>query len=71
MASMPGWVATLNEPLATSDPALFDLIEHEKDRQRSNLVLIASEVSWLTEPSPTIERLAPASRSCPLFAITW
>lgn len=33
----------LNEPLASTDPELFDIIEHEKARQRSNLLLIASE----------------------------
>ncbi len=33
----------LNASLAESDPVLFDIIEKEKHRQRTNLVLIASE----------------------------
>jgi glycine hydroxymethyltransferase len=33
----------LNKPLAETDPELWDLIEQEKARQRSSLVLIASE----------------------------
>mmetsp|Transcript_7082 Transcript_7082/g.9190 ORF Transcript_7082/g.9190 Transcript_7082/m.9190 type:complete len:505 (-) Transcript_7082:40-1554(-) len=33
----------LNEPLSTSDPELCKLMEQEKARQRSSLVLIASE----------------------------
>jgi len=33
----------LNEPLTTTDPELCQLIEQEKARQRSSLVLIASE----------------------------
>ena len=33
----------LNEPLSTSDPELCKLMEREKARQRSSLVLIASE----------------------------
>ena len=32
-----------NQPLVTSDPDLTKLIEQEKARQRSSLVLIASE----------------------------
>lgn len=35
--------AILNKPLAETDPELFDLIEQEKKRQQSSLVLIASE----------------------------
>jgi len=35
--------AALNEPLTSSDPELYNLIEQEKARQRSSLVLIASE----------------------------
>ena len=35
--------AALNEPLTTTDPELCTLIEQEKARQRSSLVLIASE----------------------------
>jgi glycine hydroxymethyltransferase len=33
----------LNKPLPETDPELWDLIEQEKARQRSSLVLIASE----------------------------
>lgn len=33
----------LNERLETSDPDLFDIMEHEKKRQRESLSLIASE----------------------------
>lgn len=33
----------LNAPLKETDPQLFDIIEREKQRQRTNLVLIASE----------------------------
>uniref|UniRef100_A0A7S4BH95 Serine hydroxymethyltransferase n=1 Tax=Chrysotila carterae TaxID=13221 RepID=A0A7S4BH95_CHRCT len=35
--------ATLNERLEQTDPALFDIIEHEKQRQQRSLVLIPSE----------------------------
>jgi glycine/serine hydroxymethyltransferase len=35
--------ADLNKPLVETDPQLCDLIEQEKARQRSSLVLIASE----------------------------
>lgn len=35
--------AALNAPLTESDPELYNLIEQEKARQRSSLVLIASE----------------------------
>ena len=35
--------SSLNTPLAQSDPEIFNLIEHEKRRQRDSLVLIASE----------------------------
>lgn len=38
------WVADLNRPLGEADPEVFDIIEHEKRRQRSTLALIASEV---------------------------
>jgi glycine hydroxymethyltransferase len=38
-----GWVAALNAPLHQTDPALFDIIEREKARQRDGLALIASE----------------------------
>ncbi len=38
------WATQLNQSLETSDPELFDIIEKEKHRQRTNLVLIASEV---------------------------
>eukprot|EP00611_Tribonema_gayanum_P014032 TRINITY_DN252_c0_g1_i10.p1 TRINITY_DN252_c0_g1~~TRINITY_DN252_c0_g1_i10.p1 ORF type:complete len:500 (-),score=191.79 TRINITY_DN252_c0_g1_i10:592-2091(-) len=37
------WATALNEPLSKTDPELFDIIEHEKQRQRDSLVLIASE----------------------------
>jgi len=40
-ASMPGF--DLNKPLRESDPELCQLIEQEKKRQQSSLVLIASE----------------------------
>jgi hypothetical protein len=33
----------LNQSLAETDPELFDIIEKEKRRQQTNLVLIASE----------------------------
>ena len=33
----------LNAPLAETDPELFDIMEHEKRRQRTSLVLIPSE----------------------------
>eukprot|EP00908_Phaeocystis_cordata_P021387 Transcript_3738.p1 GENE.Transcript_3738~~Transcript_3738.p1 ORF type:complete len:520 (-),score=263.12 Transcript_3738:132-1628(-) len=33
----------LNAPLSETDPELFDIIEHEKRRQRNSLVLIPSE----------------------------
>jgi len=36
-------VSTLNQSLQETDPEIFDLIEHEKRRQRNSLVLIASE----------------------------
>jgi len=36
-------VKALNQSLAETDPELFDIIEKEKRRQRTNLVLIASE----------------------------
>ncbi|CAM9946298.1 unnamed protein product, partial [Choristocarpus tenellus] len=37
------WAIALNKPLSETDPELFDIIEHEKVRQRDSLVLIASE----------------------------
>lgn len=33
----------MNAPLKETDPELFDIIEHEKQRQRDSLNLIASE----------------------------
>lgn len=41
------WVSEMNAPLEKTDPELMDIIEREKQRQRTNLVLIASEVSML------------------------
>merc|ERR1719217_1390113 len=41
-ASSPA-AAALNAPLSETDPELFDIIEHEKLRQRNSLVLIPSE----------------------------
>jgi glycine hydroxymethyltransferase len=38
-----GWVNFLNAPLSATDPAVFDIIEREKARQRDGLALIASE----------------------------
>lgn len=35
--------AVLNRALATEDPEIFDIIEHEKARQRDSIVLIPSE----------------------------
>jgi glycine hydroxymethyltransferase len=40
-ASSPA-AAALNAPLSETDPELFDIIEHEKLRQRNSLVLIPS-----------------------------
>jgi glycine hydroxymethyltransferase len=37
------WAKELNKPLRETDPELFDIIEKEKLRQKSSLVLIASE----------------------------
>ncbi|CAM9161731.1 unnamed protein product [Sphacelaria rigidula] len=37
------WANALNKPLEETDPDLYDIIEHEKVRQRDSLVLIASE----------------------------
>lgn len=37
------WAVALNKPLVETDPELFDIMEHEKVRQRDSLVLIASE----------------------------
>ena len=39
------WTTEMNKSLADTDPELFDIIEHEKRRQRENIVLIASEVT--------------------------
>lgn len=33
----------MNKPLKENDPEIFDIIEHEKSRQRNNIALIASE----------------------------
>lgn len=38
------WVNDMNASLEESDPELMNIIEREKQRQRTNLVLIASEV---------------------------
>jgi len=38
------WTAELNKSLEETDPELFDIVEHEKARQRDSIVLIASEV---------------------------
>ena len=45
--SLHQWATQLNQPLEATDPELFDIIEKEKHRQRTNLVLIASEVRGL------------------------
>ena len=37
------WAKALNEPLSTSDPEIYKIIEDEKIRQKESLVLIASE----------------------------
>lgn len=37
------WSRALNQPLVETDPALFDIIEKEKQRQRNCISLIASE----------------------------
>ncbi|CAM9878278.1 unnamed protein product [Ascophyllum nodosum] len=37
------WALAMNKPLSETDPDLFDIMEHEKVRQRDSLVLIASE----------------------------
>ena len=37
------WLKSMNAPLSEVDPKLFDIIEHEKDRQRKGLELIPSE----------------------------
>jgi glycine hydroxymethyltransferase len=42
-ATTKNWATLLNKPLTETDPALFDLMEKEKRRQRESLVLIASE----------------------------
>lgn len=39
----PVFHQALNQSLAETDPELFDIIEKEKRRQQTNLVLIASE----------------------------
>ena len=45
LASAPSTSAVdaLNAPLSQTDPELFDIIEHEKKRQRTSLCLIPSE----------------------------
>ena len=45
LASAPSTstVDALNAPLSQTDPELFDIIEHEKKRQRTSLCLIPSE----------------------------
>jgi glycine hydroxymethyltransferase len=42
-ASQEGDLAMLNASLAETDPDLYDIMEHEKRRQRTSLVLIPSE----------------------------
>ena len=42
-ASTRAWAVPLNAPLSETDPAVFDIIEREKARQRDGLALIASE----------------------------
>lgn len=42
------WADALNRSLEETDPELYDIIEHEKARQRDNIVLIASEVHILS-----------------------
>ena len=39
------WAAQLNASLKDVDPELFDIIEHEKNRQYKGLQLIPSEVN--------------------------
>ncbi len=42
-AATRAWAEALNAPLSASDPAVFEIIEREKARQRDGLALIASE----------------------------
>jgi len=46
-ATQAPWVKTLNADLEHTDPDLFDILEHEKRRQRDSVCLIPSEVSNL------------------------
>lgn len=39
------WAQQLNASLKDTDPEMFDIIEHEKNRQYKGLQLIPSEVS--------------------------
>lgn len=41
--SAPASVGTLNQPLSVVDPEMFDIIEHEKNRQIKSIQLIPSE----------------------------
>jgi glycine hydroxymethyltransferase len=43
VAAPARYASSLNVSLEESDPEIFNLIEHEKRRQRDGLVLIASE----------------------------
>lgn len=43
-AESKAWAKSLNASLQETDPALFDIIEKEKQRQRNCISLIASEV---------------------------
>ena len=52
-AAEASWVKTLNANLEDTDPALFDILEHEKRRQRDSVCLIPSEVR---PASPTTRR---------------
>ncbi len=45
------WVKTLNANLDETDPDLFDILEHEKRRQRDSVCLIPSEVRAVHEKS--------------------
>jgi glycine hydroxymethyltransferase len=44
LATQASWVKTLNASLDETDPVLFDILEHEKRRQRESICLIPSEV---------------------------
>jgi len=41
------WAKQLNASLKDTDPEMFDIIEHEKNRQYKGLQLIPSEVSFI------------------------